>query len=324
MADSIDFNTWLGVMNDEYLTSYVPAGGSTIKICVGELSDRAFIASEIADRGNRLGYIVAKVDGEAVRLHRIQDIFFAVAQQIDWRNLARRAILKMAESADFQTSGIEPSNDNLYETIADLNNVSPEYVRQRMQEPFHRLLFKDPYMARDFRIAMMQLCIHERSGGNETYAGQDLINWLTNDKEKPINLRQYLIYKGSIDRTTGWHFLESLSYFLGWIGLPGLMILLDNTRAFVHPNPRDGIPYYTRAQLIDHYEVLRNFIDNVDQMIGCFAVIITDPEFLNANNDRRFSRGYGIYDALMTRVMHDVFDRDLVNPIATLVRPHVG
>jgi len=224
---------------------------------------------------------------------------------------------------DFRTSGIDPSHNNIYEAIANLNDVSPENFRQRMHQPIERFIARDPYMARDFRIAMTNLCMHERLEVDQSYLGQDLINWLTNNKEtKVINVRQYLIFKNSINRTTAWDFLESLLYFIRLVGLPGLILIIDNTRAFVHPNPLDGIQYYTRAQLMDHYEILRNFIDDIDQMIGIFTAIITDSEFLNAGNDPRTSRGYGIYDALRTRVMNDIRDRDLVNPIATLVRPN--
>lgn len=317
MSDSIELNTWLDVMGDEYLTSYVPSGGSTIKICVVDPDDRVPVVDRIYDYGNSLGYVVAKVDGEAVRLHMLEDIFFLIAQQIDWRTLARRAILRMANS--YSTSGIDPSHGNIYEAIADLNSVTVDFLLKEIRPKIEQLIFRDPYMARDFRIVMMQMCLHERFEDDQSYGGRDLINWLTNNKESPINLKQFSINKSSINRTTAQDFLKSLSYFIRWVGLPGLILIIDNTRVFVHPNPRNGIRYYNRAQLMDHYEILRNFIDDIDQIIGIFTTVITDPEFLNANNDR-FSRGYGIYDALRTRVMNDVHDRDLVNPIATLVR----
>jgi hypothetical protein len=69
--------------------------------------------------------------------------------------------------------------------------------------------------------------------------------------------------------------------------------------------------------VVEHYELLREFIDATDRLTGTLLVIATSTEFLD--NDAG-SRGFGIYPALMTRVMDDVRDKNLVNPVASLVR----
>ena len=97
------------------------------------------------------------------------------------------------------------------------------------------------------------------------------------------------------------------------------MILFDNSRVTVARNPKDGLRYYTRAMAMEHYELLREFIDGVDRLAGALLVVVTNQDFLEDGSDRR-SRGYGIYPALRTRVMDDVRDRKRVNPIASLVR----
>ena len=70
---------------------------------------------------------------------------------------------------------------------------------------------------------------------------------------------------------------------------------------------------------MEHYELLREFIDGIDHLDGALFVVVTSSEFLEDGSDRR-SRGYGIYQALHTRVMDDVRDHNRVNPIATLIR----
>lgn len=84
-------------------------------------------------------------------------------------------------------------------------------------------------------------------------------------------------------------------------------------------NPRDGLRYYTRAMTVDHYELLREFIDGVDRLAGTLLVVATGDAFLD-DEAGRGSRGFGIYEALKTRVMNDVRDRRLLNPVAALVR----
>ena len=67
---------------------------------------------------------------------------------------------------------------------------------------------------------------------------------------------------------------------------------------------------------MEHYELLREFVDSVDQLTSTLFVVLTSQDFVDENS----TRGYGIYQALRTRVMDDVRDRNMANPIASLVR----
>ena len=69
---------------------------------------------------------------------------------------------------------------------------------------------------------------------------------------------------------------------------------------------------------LEHYEMLREFIDGVDRLRSTLMLVVTSEEFLDPSPDRR-SRGYGIYPALQTRVMDDVRDSNRANPVASLV-----
>ena len=92
--------------------------------------------------------------------------------------------------------------------------------------------------------------------------------------------------------------------------------MLDNTRVTLARNPRDGKRYYTRPMTMDHYELLREFVDSVDRLNGMLMVVTTNPDFV----DEDHPRSYAIYQALQTRIMNDVRDKNLANPIASLVR----
>ena len=100
---------------------------------------------------------------------------------------------------------------------------------------------------------------------------------------------------------------------------PGTVILFDNSRVTVARNPKDGLKYYTRAMTLEHYQLLREFVDRVDQLNSALLLVVTNREFLDESAVRS-SRGYGIYDALRTRVMDDVRDQNRVNPLSSLVR----
>ena len=171
-------------------------------------------------------------------------------------------------------------------------------------------------MARDFRVAMTQLCLNENVAGNGDYVGQPLLDWLTGANTRIGNVRHFAIHT-PINRTTARHFMESALYWIGYAGYAGIVILFDNRRVMLSRRPQDGSRFYTKAMVIDHYELLRELIDSADQLSRTLVVVSTGPDFLD--EDTR-SRGFGAYPALMTRVMNDVRDRNLVNPMASLVR----
>lgn len=164
-------------------------------------------------------------------------------------------------------------------------------------------------MARDFKVAMIHLC---RDLGE---SNQPLLDWLIGANTRISNVRLFSI-RTSINRTTARHYIESALYWVRHVGYAGTVILLENTRVTLARNPRDDRRYYTQPMTIEHYELLREFIDDVDRLAGTLLVVVTNHEFI----DEQSKRGWGIYAALQTRVMDDVHDRNLVNPIAALVR----
>ncbi len=241
-----------------------------------------------------------------------------MASQVGWRLLARRLILGLAEKRGFGINNIDYNNDteNIFEVIGRINkNLDPQLVLQELRPEIEGNVFKEYRMAKDFRAAMTHLCLRENTRPNQ-YGGQPLIDWLTGTNTRVSNVKSFSI-NTAINRVTARHFIESSLFWFRHIGARGTVVLLDNSRVAIPRNPRDGQRYYTKAMVMDHYELLREFIDGTDQLTGALLLIMTDRTF--PDSDAR-SRGFGSYQALMTRVMDDVRDENLVNPLASLVR----
>jgi hypothetical protein len=60
---------------------------------------------------------------------------------------------------------------------------------------------------------------------------------------------------------------------------------------------------------------LREFIDGADRVSGYFMAVLPGADFLEDQ-----SRGLGAYEALKFRVIDEIRDKRLVNPMASLVR----
>ena len=314
MANTIKIDRWLDVIDREYLSSLVADGGAAVKFAIAGDDGRQALQAALELRCRERGYVFVKVDAAKCRVHMPQDIFFAVASQLDWPLLARRVTLGFLRDQGFRMDGIDPRHvRDVVGCVAARSGLEVSDVLTELRPVIYDGVLRNPDMVRAFRVAMNHLCMMTRTRGGDE--GQPLIDWLTGTNTRIGNVRHFEVHT-PINRTTARYFIESALNWIRYAGHTGTVILLDNARVTLPRNPRDGLRYYTRAMTMDHYEVLREFIDNTDRLQACLLTVVTDEMFVDENAQK----GWGIYSALRTRVMDDVRDRNVVNPVAALVR----
>lgn len=315
MPHSIALEDWLDVLDREYLETFVAEGGGAVKVAVGDSGQHARLARALAGRCAKWGYFAVRIDAGEHRAHMPQDLFHALAGRIDWRMLARRRVLAIAAESGLVVDGVA-DDAPLVAALAERNGRSTQSVLLDLTREVDRDVLGDANMARDFRMAMYHLCVAECQDGH-AYGCQPILDWLTGVNNRIGPLRPFSL-RTPINRTTARYFIESALHWLPAAGHTGTVVLLDTTRVTLARNPRDGARYYTRAMAIDHYELLRQFIDDIDRLRATLLIVAASLDFI----DDQAPRGWRIYDALRTRVMDDVRDRDHVNPVGALVRLH--
>ncbi len=318
MTSALQIQDWLEIIKGEYLCGFVKDGGSAVKFVV---PSREYLGKLLGIRLTRmasdLDYIAVNVDAGETRVHMPQEIFFRIAERIDWRILARRVVLKLCEDLPYRTDGIDPAGDtSILEAISVANDVEESQVALDLRRRLPSAVTRNQSMSRDFRLAMTHLCLTEMGGDGQNLEAMPLLEWLTGRSRRVSNVRAYSIYN-SIVRTNARHFLESLLYWVRFAGYSGTMILLDDTRVTLRRNPRDGMRFYSRSAVMDHYELLRELIDSTDRLPGLFMVVLATEDFLDP--DER-GKGFTIYRALLGRIAEEVRDRNRSNPMAALVR----
>jgi len=318
MTNTISAQEWLGVIKDEYLDGFVREGGSSIKFVVPvEAALAPLVKTRLQDIGSGLGYLLVSVDSGDTRVHMPQEIFFRIAQQVDWRLLARRLVLRLAKDAGYPADTIDPRTElPVVPAIGAANSVDESLVRMELRMPLFRTVAQNSDMSRDFRMAMTQLCLAEMDAGAEGRQGEELIEWLTGRNRRVSSVRRYSIYN-SIGRTNARHLMESLLNWVRFVGYAGTLVLLDNRRVTLRRNPRDGLFFYSRPATMDHYELMRELIDSTDRLEGVLMVALADEDFLDTELR---GKGFFIYQALYARINDEVQDRNQGNPLAALVR----
>lgn len=314
MTASIQPADWLRFIEQEYLAGFIRDGGSVVKFAV-PLDDRLRpdLFSGLDSIGQRGGYLVVGISAADTKVHMIDEIFFRVAQQVPWRALSQKVIAGLAAESGY--SWVDHADDPLYCRLAEENGVDPQMLLLDLKKAIWNKVFKQPDLSRDFRVAMTHLCIAELSGGQEGATTiQSLIDWLTGRNKAVSAVKPYQIFR-RINRANARYCFESMAHWLRQAGYPGMVVLLDAQRVMVAQNPHDQSLFYSKAAVLDTYEVLREFIDGADRLEGCFLAVIPDAAFLEDHG-----RGIGAYEALKYRVFDEVRDRSLVNPMASLAR----
>ena len=316
MTLSINSYDWLDFLESEYLATFIKDGGSAIKFAVPLEHDiAATLAFEIKERAKQLGYLVAHVDSGLKRVHMADQLFFAVAEQIPWRETVRRVLGRLIEAERYAPPA--PGDEPPFRRLADANRLDADLLLTDLRRKIQADILQNKGLAKDFRVAMTQLANAELAGAQEASTVHGVLtDWLCGRIRSVSAVKPYHIFT-RITRANARYLFESLLVWLAFAGYSGLALTIDISRMSVVRNPRDERLYYGKAGVLDAYELLRQFIDGTDRLDNCLIVVVPHPDFLDEDV---LGRGIGAYEALKFRVYDEVRDRSLVNPMASLVR----
>lgn len=316
MPPQMPAGDWVDFVDREYLQDFVPDGGATIKFAVSmDKAAHCLVAEDLSRCAAELGYIVASVNAADTKVHMMDRIFFRIAEQVPWQRLCEDVVLTMARDEGYTVP--TDATGSILARLATANNTDPDFLRNLLREQIVNKVFKQRTLSRDFRVAMTKLCHTQLTGGEEGETAAGVItDWLTGRNTSIAAVKPYQIFS-RIHRTNARHFLESLLKWIRYSGRTGTLLLLDISRITIARNPRDDRLYYTKAAVLDAYEVLREVIDGTDRLDSCLIVVQADTAFLDEDT---YGRGIGAYEALKFRVFDEVRDREIVNPMASLVR----
>ncbi len=307
-------------LSAEYLAEYITDGGATVKFVVApdDVTSDSFSAS-LVDAATRHGFMPVRVDAVGTRIHLMDQVYFDVAHQIDWSALARVATRRAMTASGYWPPPELPESEAIgVDALAAHHRVDVAELTRDLNRRLQTDVMHDYSMAQEFRIAMLRLCQAELATGQVSEAERDaVIAWLHGELRQMSLLRTATIFR-RIGRHNARQMLFSLCHWIATNGYSGVALELDIRRlGFARrplPEERNGF-YYTKAALLDAYEMLRQLVDNSDELAKCCVVIVAAPEFLTDDH-----RGVAAYQALKLRIHDEVRDRSRQNPFASLIR----
>ncbi len=318
-ATAISTSEYLEFVEREYLTGYIGRGGAAVKLlCAADDAVRAQISRGLTEFGDRFEY--AAVDAATTRIHLIDQLFTAIARQLDWASLAAAVVRSALERAAFPVPDEQTDID--LAAIARHHEVDAAELYRSVRRAIEQIVLRDTELSHEFRVAMLRLCQERLGRGDVSVTEREtVIGWLRGERLPAADLRRVGLH-AKVNRHNARPLLLSLTRWLRIAGRSGLVLQLDLDRLAVTRRPpvglRDGF-YYSKASTLDAYELVRQLLDATDEIEGLFAAVQLPPALINDE-----ARGLPAYTALQLRVAGEVRDRQRANPYAALVRIGAG
>ncbi len=300
----------------EYLGEYVRGGGAAVRFVVTG-SDEVALRwhQQLASVAAGAGYLYLAAEAGEVRVHLIDQLYAAIARQLDWPDLARRQLAGAWEQLGLPARDLDSLS---VAAVAERHDVDAREAARSMRRELEGTLLRDPSLAREFRLAVLRLCQAELGTGDVTAAeAQAVLSWLRVEPVALRELRSASLY-ARIGRHNARSMLVSLAAWRARVAGAGLVLDVDLSRLAISRRPpveqRLGF-YYSKSAVLDAYEVLRQLIDATDALRGVFVAVAIPPQLASDE-----TRGLPAYSALQLRVVDEVRDRRRANPFAAMVR----
>ncbi len=308
---------WLGVVERDYLRDFISAGGAAVKVAVVGSDEVAVrLRDGLTAAAARNDFVIVDIDAAETRIHLVDHLYAAVARTLDWAAIAAHLTRDAYAAEAFPVDTDELDVD----AVAERYGIDAGELYRSARRRLEQSILGDVLLPRDLRLALLRLCqacLAYPPSGTAVAQTASATAWLRAEAVPAAQLRATGI-SGRIARNTARGLLASLGHLLARAGYAGLIVIIDCDRLGVARRPplelRQGF-YYTRAAVLDAYEVLRQLVDTTDGMESTFAVVLLPPELVSDE-----SRGLRAYDALALRVADEVRDRRRANPYAPLIR----
>lgn len=306
----LQLDLWLRCLEKDYLGSFIPAGGATVKLAVVPKDSYSHLYKSLQEKLSLSSFRLFDLSEERINLHSIENFWFALAQRVDWESFARELRYSILRKIGYSPSS--ELQDCTLEELAELYQVEAREINIQFQREIKKLIFQDYSLALDFRKAISRL-IYEPLQSPGTLEGLCLAvqEWLKGTLKSISQVRGAAIFR-KIDRTNSREILLSfLRLFTRQLGCTAILVSLFH----YYERRENGRPIFTRRQIIELYETLREFIDAESKLEKTVLIFMAPLDFIESE-----LLSYHKYRALQTRIENEVYSPNYPNPCTTMVQ----
>ena len=164
MTVALGLESYLEFLSKEYLGDFLRHGGASVKFLVSPdptAIERAHAG--LAEAAAAEGYVYARIDAAVTKVHQIDQLFFALARQVDWEALAARFVRGAYDAVSFPVPD-EPGELRVA-AAASRHRVDHRELYRSVRRYLEAQILGDQAMVHEFRLAMLRICQAQLDAG---------------------------------------------------------------------------------------------------------------------------------------------------------------
>lgn len=307
------FSETLAVISEECVHRYVSKYGSRVKFFVGsEGCGKTLVLKRLGSISTAIGFESTYISlrESSFKLNDVQGLFHHIVHNISWEEVFDRIVTKIALELGFELSEITKAENDVVKLL-ESSGLQRIQIRKEVREAVASFTrnYVLPVEFHNFLYVVLRSKILDGTNFTDSISHR----WLRGEKllgadKKSIGQFQRIQKKNAL------LFLYSVVEIIKMSGKSGICILLDDFDVFDGCEFSKTVKKYTRNQVKDAWEVLRQLIDAADDLPGVFVGCAMRHDLMKDPD-----RGLKSYDALWMRVQTGIVLVDGVNPSADLL-----
>ena len=304
---------WLDVFQRHYLSNYIAAGGSKVKVLVGgEGAGKTHLLRCLEADARKQGYASVFLSARemASRINDLPNLYRNIYWGIDSEALIRGLCMSVATRLGYGPEHYRGEDRLLPLLMAD---GLPRYDAEREIRNAAVKMFKEVDFGPSFFTFAYTVAYDGLTSGLDSALFQLRLKWLSGEKLEKAEQQETGLLE-QLQRVNARYWLNSLIKLLGQAGMPGLVVLIDDLEAITERSTETGRYLYTPNAIKDTCELFRQMIDDVELLNGLLVVLAGRRSIVE---DER--RGFKSYEALWMRLQTGLVPSTRFNPFADIV-----
>lgn len=298
---TIALDSLTGFLTKQYLETYIPAGGSKIKLITGlQGSGKTCLAENLLLEAETRRFLTVTISAKELWLHDFRAVYLEILHQCGLERILR-------ECAEWiiREMGYDPESIPAGKTLMDMLSEKGEgdaFSKGEIREALRRSFTRNPLLDNTFAVCCSLLTgdILGYPVLENTYR-EMILAWMHGDPSvKASQMKAIGMSPVKVSRFNARNLLRSLCEIIHLSGHPGLLVVIDDLEQLISQSA-DGSIRYTKGRRDDAYESIRQLIDDIDSMRYVLFLLCPDREMLE--ND---SIGFKSYQALWMRLQNEV------------------
>lgn len=298
---TVGLDSLTGFLDEQYLQTYIPAGGSKIKCVTGRPGcGKTHFAQIMLKEAEAAGFLTVSFSAKKVWLHDFREIYLEILHQCDIERVLSGCADQIIREMGYDPGAIRPGQ-NLMDHLAERGEGDP-LSKGEIRAALRKYFTRNPRLDNTFAG-----CCQLLTGGLlghpllENASRELILRFLYGDKSvKLAQMRALGLSPAGITKYNARHLLRSLCEVVRLAGYKGLLIVIDDMETLLSRAPGDAIRY-TKLRREDTYESIRQLIDDIDSMRGVMFLLCFRRELMDDD-----SYGMKSYQALWMRIQNEV------------------